>query len=152
MKTIFVFALSVILLNGFIACKTSKIFSETGKDSKHALNIQRISGYMKPENNRDVAIEDWLIEGDVAKLAISYSGGCATHSFKAVFDGKYMKSLPAKAEIFIEHTHGNDNCRMLIIDTLYINLSGARYDANAGSVIIGFNGSDKVLEYSYKAK
>lgn len=150
MKALSTFTLSIVLMCIFMACNSSKKLA--GKDAKHALKITRDLNFVRPETHRDVAIDDWSIDGNIAKLAISYSGGCGDHSFKPMFDGKYMKSLPAKAGIFLLHDHGNDNCRKLIMDTLYIDLSEARYDANAGSVIIGFNGSEKTLEYSYNAK
>ncbi|HYG51860.1 MAG TPA: hypothetical protein VD905_13205 [Flavobacteriales bacterium] len=152
MKTFRILLPLSVLFALLAACNGSRQLAATGKDAKHALKVTRVPDFTRPENHRPVTIEDWTLEGDIAKLAISYSGGCGEHSFNAFFDGKYMKSLPPRAGIFIQHNHGEDNCRKLIMDTLYIDLAEIRYNANAGSVIVGFDGSDKTLEYSYKAK
>lgn len=148
MKPLFVL-LTGILVTTAVACTGSK---KTMKDkNKTIIPVVRETNFNKPENTPAVTIEDWSIEGDIAALSVSYSGGCGEHTFTAHFNGNYMKSLPPKATVFLNHNNGGDNCRKLITDTLYIDLKEVRYKKEGeGSVIIGFNGTEKTLEYKYK--
>ncbi len=153
MRTILFSITCLALVTGFFGCNHGASIMVDGKKMKvkDLMQIKTDSKYVQPISNAAFTVEDWSIEGDVAKVAISYSGGCGTHTFKAFFTGNYMKSMPPKASIFIQHDNGGDKCRMLIMDTLYVYLQPVRYEKEkAGSVIIGFNNTEKTVEYSYK--
>jgi hypothetical protein len=140
------------LFVGFLSCKSSAKITLDGKQisSSEIIQVKNDAAYIQPVSNPAFTIEDWSIEGDYAKIILNYSGGCGTHKFKAFFTGAYMKSLPPKASIFIQHENGGDKCRMLIMDTLYVNLKPVRYNKDkAGSVIIGFNNTEKTVEYKH---
>jgi hypothetical protein len=151
MKTIFISLIAGILI-GFLSCKSNAKITVDGKQIKSSelIQVKTDAKYVQPVSNPAFTIEDWNIEGDIAKIIINYSGGCGTHKFKAFFTGAYMKSLPPRASIFIQHENGGDKCRMLIMDTLYVNLKSVRYDKEkAGSVVIGFNNTEKTIEYNH---
>lgn len=148
--TAFTLTLLLLLITLF-ACKQSAKIMADGKVIEDLIEIKTDAGYVQPMSNPAFTIEDWNIEGDIAKIIINYSGGCGKHEFKAYFNGKYMKSMPPKAGVFIEHLNGGDKCRMLLIDTLYVNLKTIRYNKDKeGSVIVGFNNTEKTNTYSYK--
>ena len=148
-KTTFQFFSLIMII--FISCKPSEKIMVDGKELKDWMKIKYDPDYVQPVSNAAFTIEDWSIENDIAKLIINYSGGCATHLFNAYFTGLYTNDSPAKAGIFIEHENGADKCRMLVIDTIYINLKPVRLDKDKpGTVIIGFNNSGKTVEYIYK--
>lgn len=153
MKTILFSLTGLAIVIASFGCKHGKTVMVDGKTMKikDLMQIKTDPKYVQPVSNAAFTIEDWSIEGDVAKIAISYSGGCGKHIFKAFFTGNYMKSMPPKATIFIQHDNGGDKCRMLIMDTLYVYLQPVRYEKEkTGSVIIGFNNTEKTVEYSYK--
>ena len=134
------------------SCKPRVKIMADGKilKSSEIIQIKTDPSYVQPVSNAAFTIEDWNIEGDIAKIIINYSGGCGKHLFKAFFTGNYMKSLPPKASVYIQHENGGDKCRMLVMDTLYVNLKTIRYNKDkAGSLIVGFNNTEKSLEYKH---
>lgn len=141
-------------LAGFTACKTTGKTMKKSAQVKNAIPVIRKTDYAKPDVNgtaADFHIQDLSVEGDIATVIVNYSGGCNEHKFNAYFNGAYMKSLPPKATVFIEHDNGGDNCRKLVVDTLYFDLTAVRYSPDKeGTVIVGFNGGDKTIEYKYK--
>lgn len=144
------------LLLGLMACKTGKSVKTTqkGNTEKNIISITRKEDFSKPDVSGTAAnftIESMSLKDDIATLVVNYSGGCATHTFKAYFNGMFMKSMPPRATVFLEHDNGGDNCRKLVIDTLYVDLKEVRYNKeSAGTVIVGFNGTDQVLQYKHK--
>ncbi len=152
MKTFLTLISCFSLLIGISGCRVKASITINGKKikEKDMTKVKVDKNYVQPVSNAAFSIEDWSIQGDVAIVPISYSGGCGAHTFKAFFTGNYMKSLPPKVSIFIEHQNGGDKCRKLVMDTLYIYLHPVRYEKDkAGSVIIGFNNSEKTVEYSH---
>lgn len=150
MRSIIAIVLMGLLL-GLGACKTRKIKTK-GKEPQNAMSVVRETNYAKPEVSAAASftIQEMSIEGDIATVVINYSGGCNEHKFSAHFNGMFMKSMPPKATVFIDHDNGGDNCRKLVVDTLYIDLKEVRYAKDKkGTVIVGFNGGDKTLEYKY---
>lgn len=143
--------IAILLSLGLIACHCGKKVKK-GKDaqSKNIIPVERKSDYVEPAANpaANFTITDMNVQGDVAMLVVNYSGGCKDHTFKAYFNGNFMKSLPPRANVFIEHDNGGDNCRKLVMDTLYFDLKEVRYYKDkAGTVIVGFNGTDQTLKY-----
>lgn len=151
MNRILIVAVSLFLSVGLMACKTGKnVKSKDGK-GKNMVVVQQNKDYVQPEDMPSFEITDMKIEGDIAELFITYSGGCNQHEFKAYFNGAFMKSMPPKVNVMIEHDSKGDSCRELVSDTLYIDLKEVRYTKDKpGTVIVLFNGTDKSLTYEHK--
>lgn len=136
----------------FIACTgTKNSSSKTSEMKKEIIPVTRTANFEKPSNNPDFSIYSMSISENIATLIVTYSGGCQKHSFSAHFNGNYMKSLPPRATVFLNHNSNNDNCRAIVKDTLYIDLTEVKYDkSKPGTVVVGFNGSEKTIDYVYK--
>ena len=78
--------------------------------------------YTAPEKNDPFTVKSASIKGDVLSLKVSYSGGCNDHEFKAITNRTYMKSMPPKLGITIEHNANGDMCKALKTETLTFNL------------------------------
>ncbi len=137
----------------FSACKNSgnSTSNESNTKSEKAKEVSEIviDKSRGPAAAPDFSVLKWSAEGDVLEVIVRYSGGCGKHSFNAYFSGAWMKSLPAKAVIELEHlNHDNDACRSLIKDTLRFNLSPIKYPG-AKEVVVKWAG-DPMTETSYR--
>ena len=50
------------------------------------------------------------IENDTLILTISYSGGCASHDFTLVTNGRFMESDPVQLVVALTHNANDDTC------------------------------------------
>jgi hypothetical protein len=66
---------------------------------------------------------------------VTYSGGCADHTFELLTDGMLMKSLPPKQFYFLKHQANGDACEALISETLQFDMSGIDR-ANANQLVV----------------
>ncbi len=148
-KITFLFLFGISLLS---ACKSNQKTADKNSDKKiEIINVVRETNFAKPEVNPDFTIQKMSIEKDIATLLVTYSGGCKPHNFSAHFNGTYLKSMPPRATVFLNHQNNGDNCRSIVKDTLYINLTEVRYYKDKeGTVVVGFNGTSSTLEYKYK--
>lgn len=107
--------------------------------------------YVLPKENGDFKVLEATIEGDILTLKVSYGGGCETHEFNAYFNEMYMKSLPPKAAIFIEHKNNNDHCKKMITEDLKFDLTNVRYPGKDKdyTIMIGVTNYEGYLEYKY---
>lgn len=90
------------------------------------------------------------ISGDTLIVPVSYGGGCKDHVFTLHGNGQWMKSLPPKANLWMEHESNDDGCRAIVYDTLYFDLQTMRYKGQ-NKVVIQLQTPDGVvpLTYSY---
>lgn len=51
-----------------------------------------------------------VIENDTLTLTISYSGGCASHDFTLVTNGRFMESDPVQLVVALTHDNNGDTC------------------------------------------
>ena len=148
-KHVLIFA-SVGLLTAFACCKNSKSMSKKSEAKKEIIPVTMSNDFAKPENNDQFNIKSMTLDGDIATLYVNYQGGCKEHTFTAHFNGMYLKSLPPQATVFINHISNGDECRQVVDDTLYVDLTTVRYHKDKpGTVIVGFNGSARTLEYKH---
>ncbi len=86
--------------------------------------------------------------GDYIVFDVSYSGGCAEHTFDLVTMGAFSATYPPEVEISLKHNNNGDGCRSVIDQKLYFNISQLKYDGTARVLLIIKN-TDKTLEYNY---
>lgn len=103
---------------------------------------------IQPELDR-VTITKAFIEGDSLKLSVQFGGGCRQHEFSLVSDGKYMKSMPPRLNMYLEHKHNDDACRAFIHEDLAFDLSAIRYAAG-NKLVLQVVGWDSNLVYEYQ--
>ncbi|MBW7936054.1 MAG: hypothetical protein LC101_09535 [Flavobacteriales bacterium] len=79
------------------------------------------------------------IEQNCLKVNISYSGGCGDATFKLVWNGSMMKSLPPQIPMKII-MEDKDDCRSIIQKTLCFSLNEI-YENSYIILLDGYNGS-----------
>lgn len=132
--------------NGSSTANETKVKAEKNSMSIKDISIDQNRG---PAATPDFSVLKWMAKGDVLEVIVRYSGGCEEHEFNAYFSGSWMKSLPAKAVIELEHLNPkNDACRSLIKDTLMFNLQPIQYPGGK-EVVVKWSG-DPLLETTYR--
>lgn len=115
------------------SCGTSKKATETAKEetekiesptAKLAILSQDIAKFRdtQPYNITSVFLQD-----NVLQMDINYNGGCAEHEFELVGSSFITKSLPPKRIIQLYHHKSDDDCRELINETIYFDISPLAY-------------------------
>lgn len=138
----------------FAACKNngnSSAHETKVKPEKKSVSMKEIivDSSRGPAAEADFSVLKWTAEGNVLEVVVRYSGGCEEHAFNAYFSGVWMKSLPAKAMIELEHLNPkNDACRSLVKDTLKFDLRPIQY-SGATELVVKWTG-DPMLETTYR--
>lgn len=103
------------------------------------------------EDISDVFIIDTAyIVGDWLTLRVSYSGGCAQHSFDVYWSNSWIYTEPPQTYLLITHNANYDFCEAWITQDLSINLAWLMNDANLDEMILvvqnGSNEQDFILD------
>jgi len=89
------------------------------------------------------------VSGDTLIISVEYGGGCKEHGFKMNTTSVWMKSMPPKLNLWLEHENKDDNCRALIMEEMRFDLKPVRY-AGSRSIFLILNGEEeKAVEYRY---
>jgi hypothetical protein len=84
-------------------------------------------------------------------MSISYTGGCATHTFDLVGSEMISKSLPPIRSINLIHNANDEACKREMFDTLYFDITNLAYKKELGSVIkLNLAGWKEQLIYTYQ--
>jgi len=96
-------------------------------------------------------INDVKLNGNTLMMSISYTGGCATHTFDLVGSEMISKSLPPIRSINLIHNANDEACKREMFDTLYFDITNLAYKKEPGSVIkLNLNGWKEQLVYTYQ--
>lgn len=96
-------------------------------------------------------ISNIVIEDNIMKIDISYSGGCQVHDYDLVGNYAVMKSMPPKRSVQLVHRAKGDNCRTVIKETLKFDISELAMDQKAGSeIILMVDGFKEEISYKFK--
>ncbi len=113
----------------------------------HEININ--SEYQWPRETDAFNILETSIKGDILEVTVEYGGGCREHVFKMNSTGAWMKSMPPKMNLWLEHENNDDNCRALIREKLQFNLKPLRYQSSKQVVLIINGEEEKTVNYNY---
>jgi len=98
----------------------------------------------------DFQVQSWEALHDTLRVVVRYSGGCAEHTFNAIFSGGWLKSMPPAALINLEHIRSKeDPCREMIKDTLLFDLTTVCYTASKELNVKWASDPNKVAKYVY---
>lgn len=64
-----------------------------------------------------------VIEGDVLKITVSYSGGAAEHDFTLYWSGISTRSLPPQLPMSLKHNANGDAAEAMITETIELDLT-----------------------------
>ncbi len=132
----------IILLCLLLSACSNKGASKTADQAANSESKVKSREVMKPMvkmgygNESDpVTINGMSAEGHMLSIEVTYSGGCADHTFELLTDGMLMKSLPPKQFYFLKHQANGDACEALISETLQFDMSGIDR-ANANQLVV----------------
>lgn len=127
------------------SCKTKKVKRQNFAETQKELIVDKEFQFTEVKTVSIIAAE---IEGDLLTLTLNYHGGKGMHAFDLYFNGIIMKSMPPQVNLFLKHTHTQENCEKLITDTVSFDIKKLQM-GETGTVIIRLPGFNERLEYSY---
>lgn len=83
-----------------------------------------------------VDIQSAEIKGTSIQLIVSYSGGCAEHSFRLIGSPILTKSLPPQRAVKLIHTNNGDQCKKMITDTLMFDVTPLANNASKDKAVV----------------
>ncbi len=142
-----------IFLNAFVLC--ALLYSCASMHQASTINI--------PEDSKDVQIvkrseltnKTDVVNikhaeqlGDYVVFDVSYSGGCAEHSFDLITSGEFTATYPPEVEIKLMHNKNGDGCRSIIDKKLYFYMEPLQYNGT-NKILLVIKNTNKTLEYNY---
>jgi len=83
-----------------------------------------------------VDIQSAEIKGTSIQLVVSYSGGCAEHSFRLIGSPILTKSLPPQRSVKLIHNSNGDQCKKMITDTLTFDVTPLANNASKDKAVV----------------
>ena len=83
-----------------------------------------------------INIQSAEIKGTSIQLVVSYSGGCAEHSFRLIGSPVLTKSLPPQRAVKLIHTNNGDQCKKMITDTLMFDVTPLANNASKDKTVV----------------
>ncbi len=124
--------------------------AELGSENDRVFREINIDPYYEwPGNTSPFQLLSTECIGDTLILEVQYGGGCETHDWKLSTNRLWLKTMPPKMNLHLEHDSHNDMCRALITEKLYFNLAPLKYPSQNQSNFIVNNDHTKVVEYKY---
>ena len=59
---------------------------------------------------------------DILTLSVTFGGGCGAHEFRLFMQPAFLKSFPAQASLFLQHTDLGDPCDAIISEEISFNI------------------------------
>ena len=100
-------------------------------------------------------INNVILENDILKINITYTGGCEEHDFMLIGTTSFMESNPVQINILLSHNANNDPCDALINEELNYYLTPLKnawqeaYQKNSGTIIIWIEGFTESIYYEF---
>jgi hypothetical protein len=92
-------------------------------------------------------------DGQLMEINVQYGGGCRTHRFVACWpENRFAESYPVQTWIALYHDADGDNCKALIRDTRYVDVSAihAAYQqayGSSGPIVMHIRDTDVSVTY-----
>jgi hypothetical protein len=132
MKNTILFSLAIILFG----CASSKKISDM--NNENPIYSKAPKQAFLGDNSQvttPTTINDVKLNGNTLMMSISYTGGCAKHTFDLIGNEMISKSLPPIRSINLIHNANDEACKREMFDTLYFDITNLAYKKEAGSVI-----------------
>lgn len=128
-----------------------EVVEETPEASiKLSNNVIHINpAYAWPGSTDAFNIESQEVKGDSLIIEVQYGGGCKEHEFRMNTNLAWMKSLPPKLNLWLEHECNDDMCRALVYQRLAYDLRPIRYSASESVLLIVNGEEEKATLYRY---
>ena len=145
MKNPFFPLLAFLLLFNY-GCKKCKC-DDPKPDDSGCPKLEKYSDSITYSSN--VKIHEARIENETLHLKVAYSA-CSQTQFRLLWDGNYIKTLPAQVYIGLKGDGNEMACQAYFEDDICFDLNPLRYNKEHGSIKIHLEGyeSDSLL-YTY---
>ncbi len=104
----------------------------------------------------EYALNSAIIDGDILKVNLSYSGGCETHQFTLVASNTFLESFPVQLHVYIAHNANGDTCEAYPTEDYHFDLTSIKsmyqeaYRQEAGTIILRLKDAPNVdLVYEF---
>ncbi|MAY79561.1 MAG: hypothetical protein CL930_02150 [Deltaproteobacteria bacterium] len=77
-------------------------------------------------------MSDARLEGTDVIATVSYSGGCAEHTWESCWSGAWLRSMPPRAVLNIGHNAHGDMCEAYLTEEIRIDITDIIDNALAG--------------------
>ena len=135
MKSYILFTAALILFS----CSNAKKMSQKMENNSNSVNPSEMKIALLGDNNQSslqTTINEVVLNGNILKLSIGYTGGCTQHQFDLIGNEMISKSLPPIRSINLIHkTNEEESFKRAMYDTLYFDISNLAYQKSNGSVI-----------------
>jgi hypothetical protein len=132
MKNFIFFSLAIVLFG----CASSKKLSDMTNDNPIYSKAPKQA--FLGDNSQvttQTTINDVKLNGNTLMMSISYTGGCAKHTFDLIGSEMISKSLPPIRSVSLIHNANDEACKREMFDTLYFDITNLAYKIEVGSVI-----------------
>jgi hypothetical protein len=133
------------------ACSTPKNNTDPDpEDNSQNLKLEIVNSSDLEMKTDQFTVESMSVEKDLLELVVCYSG-CAEHDWKLITDRRYKKTNPPQLEVHLIHDQHNDPCKRRACDTLYFDISSAKYPGKTENYTVTINlfNSNKHVDYEY---
>ncbi len=127
---VYSFALLAIVL---VSCKAPKN-SMNQNTIETSIPLAEIGDFTTESAAVDILSAE--IKGTSIQLVVSYSGGCAEHSFRLIGSPVLTKSLPPQRAVKLIHTNNSDQCKKMITDTLLFDVTPLANNASKDKTVV----------------
>lgn len=147
MKLLSILLISTIILScgnsKSLNSETTETIEKQGPSAKKAILSQDIGKF---RNTEPYSILDIELNANILQLNITYNGGCTDHEFELVGSSFITKSMPPKRLIQLYHHKSNDDCRELVHETLYFDISVFAH--SNGEIVLQLQHFKEAFRYS----
>ncbi len=142
--------LSIIIVTILTSCFGAKEVAKSSEKTPPLSDIpkiEKVDSFTAYSPSRNFTIISSQAIENILEIEVSYSGGCAEHSFNLYTTGAYMKSLPPKLALLLIHDDGGDACRELKTEKLKFQLNNVQYEGLQTVQLIINN--EHTVDYTY---
>jgi hypothetical protein len=148
MKTMGLLVVTFLALSCVTFKNKKKARSLTSDDDKKILLHAFIGERAKVSDA--CTIVSVAVVGNTLELEVSYGGGCKEHSFQLIGSAALAKSMPPVRSVQLVHAADKDECKKMMQQKLYIDISALAYKQEHGSeVYLTIEGWSERIKYSF---
>ncbi len=142
MKAIRIYPLLILALL-WVSCRKEEPQAALPSEKSKVEITNSLDAYNRALQNRSAqnsdpfVLDTLYIDGDSLKITLSYSGGCARHSFKIIWNELITSSNPPSVDLLLLHDAHGDMCEAMITETLAFALSELNGIALPNGVSVG---------------
>lgn len=142
----------LFLCISLVSCKIKSKSITNQETISKIKKVELIDGFTFSNKTVNYNITKAELNQNTLSIIVSYGGGCEVHGWALKGPKDFLKSLPPKKVLFLEHNSNGDRCRKVITDTLLFDVTSTKYPGKAKdySVVLKLSGYlNKDIIYSY---